>query len=278
MNYPHRGWRSMPGAILTMATLTLIAPAVNAAADRVISVVESRDDAAEPDRVPVHIAGIHMVSPEQVLLLLADDSEERAVPIAVGRDQGIAIYLGKAKAPTPRPMTHDLLVQILRELDVEVERVTVTELREDTYYAEIDLRSAQTAHAIDSRPSDAIALAVRIDAPIFASPALLRPFGQDGEPDMVARQGRHLGLSVQELDEDLAESLGASGVPGVLVASVGAQSPAADAGLRRGDILREIDGQPTRDLIAYRRVIETVGETARFSVWRDGARLILVTP
>ena len=58
-----------------------------------------------PEPVPVHIAGIRMVAPEQVLLFLADEKEERAVPMAVGRDQGIAIYLGKERAQTPRPMT-----------------------------------------------------------------------------------------------------------------------------------------------------------------------------
>src|SRR5881628_2483861 len=77
----------------------------------------------------VHIAGIQMVGPEQVMLVLADEKEERAVPIAVGRDQGIAIYMGKEKAEVPRPMTHDLLVSVLKVMGGVVEKVTVTELR-----------------------------------------------------------------------------------------------------------------------------------------------------
>src|SRR5258708_11640699 len=76
------------------------------------------------DLVPIHVAGIRMVGPDQVLLFLADEKEERAMPMAVGRDQGMAIYLGKEHAAIPRPLTHDLLVQILKALGAVVEKVT----------------------------------------------------------------------------------------------------------------------------------------------------------
>ena len=77
----------------------------------------SPDDSSKT--VAVHIAGLQMIGPEQALLLLADDSEERGVPIAVGRDQGITIYLGKEGVETPRPMTHDLIAQILDTLEID---------------------------------------------------------------------------------------------------------------------------------------------------------------
>ena len=137
--------------------------------------------------VQVHVAGIQPVGPDQVLLFLADEKEEKAVPIAVGRDQGLAIFLGRERAQTPRPMTHDLIVEILKDLDAKVERVTITELKEDTYYSEIALRSGKTLHAIDARPSDAIALAVRLDTPIFAAPGLLLfPPGPEKPPSVPA--------------------------------------------------------------------------------------------
>src|SRR3989449_1577730 len=133
--------------------------------------------------VPVHISGIQMIGPEQVLLLLADEQEEKMVPISVGRDQGIAIYLGKMKTDTPRPMTHDLLANILTLLGAVIQKITVTELKNDVYFAEISLRSGGKIHPVDARPSDAIALAVRTGAPIFAAPALLKPLDSTGKPD-----------------------------------------------------------------------------------------------
>jgi len=227
------------------------------------------------DPVPVHIAGIHVVDADQVLLLLADEKEQRVVPIAVGRDQGLAIYLGREKTATPRPMTHDLLVRILKTLKATVERITVTELRQETYISEIALRDGRTLHRIDARPSDAIALAVRLDTPIYAAPGLLRSLGEAAPPGLDARLDHRLGLTVQSLDADLAESLGASGVAGVLVASVAAGGAAEKAGLKRGDIIREVDGRPTVDPDAYGAAVERADGARQLSVWRDGRNLTL---
>lgn len=251
------------GARLVPAVLSLVLLAAPAQA------------AATGSTVPVHVAGIQMISPEQVLLLLADEKEERAVPIAVGRDQGIAIYMGKEKTESPRPMTHDLLASILKTLGAEVERVTITGLKHDTFFAEIALRSDGRVHPIDARPSDAIALALRLDAPIFSAPGLLRPLGALGQPAPVTNADRRLGLSVQEMDEDLAEVMGATSVAGVLVASTVAGGPADRTGLRRGDIIREIDGKPTADLDSYSAAIDGT-LPSRFSVWREGRTLTIV--
>ena len=222
----------------------------------------------QPSFVPVHIAGIRATGPDQVLLLLADESEQRAVPIAIGRDQGIAIYLGKMKAETTRPLTHDLIATILGLVGAVIERITVTELKNDVYYAEIALRAAGKVHPIDARPSDAIALAVRLDTPIFSAPALLKPIGGPGSPESTLHADRELGLTVQELDPDLAQSLGAADVAGVLVASVARGGPADRAGVRRGDIVQGLDGHPVAGLSAY---LQATGPRVRsFTVWRDG--------
>jgi len=227
--------------------------------------------------VPVHIAGIHLVGPEQVMLLLADAGEDRALPISVGRDQGMAIYLGREKTATRRPMTHDLLVTVLKTLQAEVLRVTVTALRQDTYFAEIALRSGDRRHTIDARPSDAIALAVRLEAPIYSASQLLRPIGSLGRREPTTRGDHRLGIRVQDLDPDLAEFLGAAGVEGVLVASVLEGGPAARAGLRRGDIIRTIDGLPTGTMAAYRAATDG-GNPREFAIWREGRGLILGLP
>jgi bifunctional DNase/RNase len=226
--------------------------------------------------VAVHIAGLRMMGADQVILLLADEKEERAVPIVVGRDQGLAIYLGKERTATPRPMTHDLLVQVLRTLNAVVEAITVTELRNVTYYSEIALRAGGTLHRLDARPSDAIALAVRLDTPMFAVPGLLRPVGESDEPPITAELDRRLGVSVQELDADLAEYLGAPETGGVLVAAVRDGGAGARAGLRRGDLIQSVNGRPTTTLAEYREAIGSSDPRTAFGIWRNGRALSLV--
>jgi bifunctional DNase/RNase len=224
----------------------------------------------------VHLSGIRVIGPDQVLLLLADEAEERAVPISVGRDQGVAIYLGKMKADTPRPMTHDLLINILSAVGAVVERVTVTALKEDVYFAEITVRSDGKTHAIDARPSDAIALAVRTGAPMFAAPALLTLIHGPNDPESALHADRRLGLTVQELDPELAESIGARGVTGVLVSSVARGGPAERAGVKRADILRAVDDKPVATIAAYRAAAS--GAVTRLTVWREGKETVLRTP
>jgi hypothetical protein len=87
-------------------------------------------------------------------------------------------------ASTPRPMTHDLLSDLLGELEIECTRVSVTELRENTFYASISLRSAGRELEIDSRPSDALALAVRSGAPIFAADEVIAESAIEFEHDV----------------------------------------------------------------------------------------------
>lgn len=236
--------------------------------------------AGNPSRtIAVHIAGLRMIDHEQALLLLADDSEELGVPIAVGRDQGVAIYLGKERMKTPRPMTHDLMAEILNTLGIDVTRVTVTALRDDTYFAEIGLKLNGDEYVIDARPSDAIALAVRLEVPISVASDLLRPIGAHDSPaDDLATRDERLGMSVQTLDHDLAEYLGASDVSGVLIASVEPDGPAGRAGVRRGDILKAIDGRSTETVADFGSTRLKARDHPRFHVWRDGDDLILREP
>ena len=267
--------------IVVAAALALLAGAfASSAAQQGRSETIGADGKAERGDAPVlvHLAGIRMVGPEQALLLLADEDERRAVPIAVGRDQGLAIYLGQEKTPTPRPLTHDLIVQILDTLQVEVERVVITELRDGTYYSDIVLKQGRKKFDIDARPSDAIALAVRLEVPILASPALLTDIEEEGGPADTVDGGRRFGITVQELNDDLAEYLGAAEVPGVLVASVQEDSPASIAGVRRGDILQRLDGRPTGDVESYLEAVAVASRFPSFDVWREGEQLTLARP
>jgi bifunctional DNase/RNase len=109
-----------------------------------------------------------MVGKQPIVLLKTADGK-RFLPIWIGPNEASAIMTKLQGGEPPRPMTHDLLQSVVEELGGAVVRIAVTELRENTFYALITLRCNGREVEIDSRPSDAIALAVRVDAPIFAA-------------------------------------------------------------------------------------------------------------
>ena len=106
---------------------------------------------------------------KQPIVLLKTSDGNRYLPIWIGQPEAAAILMRLQGASTPRPMTHDLVTELLEQLDAQVVRITVTELRDNTFYASITVQQNGSEIEIDSRPSDAIALAVRADAPIFAA-------------------------------------------------------------------------------------------------------------
>ena len=106
---------------------------------------------------------------KQPIVLLKTAEGNKFLPIWIGHPEAAAILMKLQGSEPPRPMTHDLLQSIVEELGASVLRIAVTELRENTFYARIYLRANGTELEIDSRPSDAIALAIRADAPIFVA-------------------------------------------------------------------------------------------------------------
>jgi bifunctional DNase/RNase len=106
---------------------------------------------------------------KQPIVLLKTADGNRYLPIWIGQPEAAAILMKLQGAATPRPMTHDLVTDMLEQLDAQVVRITVTELRDNTFYASITVAMNGSEIEVDSRPSDAIALAVRADAPIFAA-------------------------------------------------------------------------------------------------------------
>ena len=106
---------------------------------------------------------------KQPIVLLKTADGNRFLPIWIGHPEAAAILMKLQGATTPRPMTHDLVTDMLDQLEAQVVRITVTELKESTFYASITVQQNGSEVDIDSRPSDAIALAVRTSAPIFAA-------------------------------------------------------------------------------------------------------------
>jgi uncharacterized protein len=122
---------------------------------------------------------------KQPIVLLKTAEGSKFLPIWIGHPEAAAILMKLQGAAAPRPLTHDLLVSMLGELEVEVLRVTVTELRENTFYASITLQQNGAEIEIDSRSSDAIAVAVRAHAPIYAADAVIEESAIEFEGDEV---------------------------------------------------------------------------------------------
>ena len=110
---------------------------------------------------------------KQPIVLLKTMEGNRFLPIWIGHPEAAAILIKLQGTELPRPMTHDLLTSVIGQFEAEVARITVTELKESTFYATLTLNRDGAEIDIDSRPSDALALAVRTAAPIFASTALV---------------------------------------------------------------------------------------------------------
>lgn len=137
--------------------------------------------------VPMELVGVRVELPSNtpIVLLRAMSEDDKALllPIFIGGPEATAIALAHEGVEPPRPMTHDLFAQSLDAMDVRVERVVITDIRDRTFFAEIHMRSPEEARVLSARPSDAIALAIRLDVPIFAETDLLDEVGYPEQPD-----------------------------------------------------------------------------------------------
>lgn len=140
--------------------------------------------------VEMHLVAVRVELPSNtpVVLLKENGGEQRTLPIFVGTPEATAIAYALQGVSTPRPMTHDLLRDMLVATEVEVTNILITELRGSTYYAEIHMVRDGSSYTVSSRPSDAIALAARVGAPIYA------------DDDLVDSEG--VVLAVEDEDED----------------------------------------------------------------------------
>jgi hypothetical protein len=134
----------------------------------------------------------HTQSP---ILVLKNEAQDRVLPIWIGAMEAMSISLAINKVAFPRPMTHDLLLSVIAGLDADVVRVEITDMEEGTYFAELVLDGQGGERRVDSRPSDAIALAVRAEAPVFASAAVLEQAG------IASGESRYAVLQTEEAEQ-----------------------------------------------------------------------------
>jgi bifunctional DNase/RNase len=141
----------------------------------------------------MHIYGVSFdLVGKQPIVLLKTAEGNKFLPIWIGHPEAAAILMKLQSQAPPRPMTHDLMSELLEQLEAQVVRITVTELRENTFYAQITVQQDGREIEIDSRPSDAIALAIRAEAPIFAADRVI-------EESAIEFEG-------EEVDQDVLEA------------------------------------------------------------------------
>ena len=234
---------------------------------------------ATEEVVEVRVRGV-TVDPQGAspIVLLQEVRGERLMPIWVGLSEARAIAMELEKVVPPRPMTHDLLKNILEGVNARVTSVVITALKENTFYAQIALAAGAAKVPIDARPSDAIALALRVNAPIFVAKAVF-----DSAPPIDLRQEgatpatvlKQEGLTLQNLTAPLAAHFHLATPEGVLVSDVETGSRAERDGLRRGDVIVAANQAKIADLRAFESTLKQGGDIA-LQVVRQDKRMTLL--
>ncbi len=212
-------------------------------------------------------------------VLLEDGTQSRGLPILIGDNEAETILLELHGLKPPRPLTQDLLRSVIEQTGNHVDRIVIADLHDEVYYAKILLDDGR--HAIDSRPSDAIALAMGTNAPIYVNEKLLAPASelQMGKVARFPKSEHGFGITVQEVTPNLAAYFGVAPRTGVLVSEVDAD--AKRAGVLRGDLVTKIDGKPVASLDDFDSQVAMVkaGEQATLTIRRaDGEHSVTLKP
>lgn len=260
-----KGWRGKRGAWRVLLLLVLLS--------QTIMGCQAEEASQEPVVVEVMRVGFDRTT-DMPVVILRDKSETRAIPIWIGHSEARAIAMELEGAAAPRPLTHDLLKSILLGAGVVFEKVLVSELKKGTYYARIFLTSAGKDFEVDSRPSDAIALALRFRKPILVARSLMEgdtALDLEDRSEPLVKSVR--GITVQEISQGLAASLGLSSTDGVLVSDV---SGSRKAGLKRGDVILAVDSNPVTGVGIFQSMLAGLeGQTVRLRVSRDGKEQVV---
>lgn len=227
---------------------------------------------APEEMVEVEIATVAIAVNGSPVVLLREPQANKVVPIFIGPEQALAISYALRGASTPRPMTHDLLINVIGDLKAELQQVYVDDLRDRTFVGMLQLAvpGRDEPLLVDSRPSDALALAVRAGAGIFIAPKVLaaaQAIEYQGLDDEVVTA---VGITVNRVTEDLRVALELPELDGVLVSDV--TGPAREAGLRPGAlIIRVNDGAPSTPM-EFLNLVRTTPEKEKVSItyWHDG--------
>ena len=208
-------------------------------------------------------AGSHYV-------LLRDETKSRELPIMIGESEAQAIGMALLGIKPERPFTHDLIRSIIGQTGNRVDRIVIADMRDEIYFATIYMDGGR--YTIDSRPSDAIALAMNMNAPIYVNNKLFElsstmGLGAGGK---IPNTARALGLTVEQLTPDLASAFGQADARGVLVSEV--DPSAQKAGVARGDIVVKVGDREVKALDDFSRDAASIKSGAvTLTLDRDGS-------
>ncbi len=201
------------------------------------------------------------------VVILETITDKKLLPIWIAGPEARAIAIALENIKIPRPLTHDLIGNILQELDAKLRRVVIAELRNDTYFAFLSVESKGKELQIDSRPSDAIAIALRVKAPIFVSAQVLaKAKAVPVQPDRAEQTQARLGIHVQDLTPELANLLESGQQKGVVVADVLLGGMAMKAGIQRGDIITKANEQSLTSANDLEALIQDMKSPARIKL------------
>jgi uncharacterized protein len=229
--------------------------------------------------VEVRVRGVS-VDPQagSPVVLLEELRGERVMPIWVGVFEARAIAMEMEKVVPPRPMTHDLIKNILEGVKAQVTNIVITDLKENTFYARITLSVGGASVQVDARPSDAIALALRVNAPIYIAQTVFDSAPavelRGDEPTPVTVLKRH-GLTLQNLTAALAAHFHLPTPEGVLVSDVEAGSGAERDGVRRGDVIVAANHSKIANLQALESTLSHGGDVS-LQIVREDQRVTVV--
>ena len=201
------------------------------------------------------------------VVILESTKEKKLMPIWIGSEEATSIAIELENVAIPRPNAHDLVRNILQGVGVALNRITITDVRNNIYYATITLKLKGQEFQIDSRPSDAIAVALRMKAPIFVSNQVLAKARELPSAEKSGDNVRKiLGLHLQDLSPELASLLDMQPNSGVLVADVELKSPASQAGIQRGDLILKANDKTIRKVGDLEAVTQTAKKPAQIKL------------
>jgi bifunctional DNase/RNase len=227
--------------------------------------------AAEPVEVTVQGMQLDPSTGSPVVRLVEKTKRARELAIWIGPFEAQAIALEIQGVPPPRPLTHDLMKQLVERLGGRLTHVLITDLRENTYFATLVLDGpGGKGVTVDARPSDAIALALRLHGPIMVAEDL---FAKAAAASATPAAAHLWGLTVQDLTPEVARFFEAAHARGVLVSDVEAAAAAHE--IARGDVITALDGEPVASVeeLTTRAGARPSAEPVRLSVRRAGRRV-----
>ena len=222
-----------------------------------------------PLSIEVEVKGVSLDAMGQTpVVLLSDKEGKRALPIWIGLLEANAIEKQLKGIRSKRPMTHDLLQSILGRMKAKIEKVAIVDLKENTYYATLFLKRNDESIEIDSRPSDAIILALKSKVPIFV---LSRILDEQGISLSVRITGERYGIRVQPLTPSLAFHFNFKGGKGVLVSEILSGSLSEASGIKPGGIITKINLKEVGSVQEFEEAFDAVkiGSSVRVSIFEN---------